>query len=51
MNIVTIIFTILVMTGAGLLFFSWSGDYSQPQAVVGILLIAIAMLLGRFYRD
>jgi len=51
MNIVTIIFAILVMTGAGLLFFSLSGDYSQPQAVVGILLMAIAMLLGRFYRD
>ena len=51
MNIVTIVFAILVMTGAGLIFFSWSGDYSQAQAVIGILLLAIAMLLGRFYRN
>ncbi|HEY50165.1 MAG TPA: hypothetical protein G4O13_09025 [Dehalococcoidia bacterium] len=51
MNIVSIVYALLVVTGAGLIFFSIGEPFSETQAIVGVLLVAIAMLLGRFYRD
>ena len=49
MNMVTALFALLVVAGAGLLLYGLSNPFSAIQSIAGVLLIAIAMLVDRFF--